>query len=64
MRRCTYVALFALTLLLTLPQSVLAKRHYLRSYQVEDGLSQNMVYCIAQDSQGFMWFGTQDGLNR
>ena len=58
------MALFALTLLLTLPQSVLAKRHYLRSYQVEDGLSQNMVYCIAQDSQGFMWFGTQDGLNR
>jgi PAS domain S-box-containing protein len=30
----------------------------------EQGLSSNMVRCILQDSQGFMWFGTQDGLNR
>jgi PAS domain S-box-containing protein len=29
-----------------------------------DGLSQNAVFCILQDRQGFMWFGTQDGLNR
>ena len=28
------------------------------------GLSQNMVYDSAQDSLGFMWFATQDGLNR
>jgi len=30
----------------------------------EQGLSSNVVRCILQDSQGFMWFGTQDGLNR
>lgn len=30
---------------------------------VEEGLSQNTVNCIFQDHQGFMWFGTQDGLN-
>ncbi len=29
-----------------------------------DGLSHNIVYCILQDRYGFMWFGTQDGLNR
>lgn len=35
-----------------------------RRIEVEDGLSQNMVYCIWQDRDGFLWFGTQDGLNR
>ena len=28
------------------------------------GLSQNSVQCILKDRYGFMWFGTQDGLNR
>ncbi len=29
-----------------------------------EGLSQTMVTKIAQDNQGFMWFGTQYGLDR
>ncbi len=31
---------------------------------IDQGLSQNSVNCIHQDRFGFMWFGTQDGLNR
>jgi ligand-binding sensor domain-containing protein/signal transduction histidine kinase len=37
---------------------------YFRHYQVENGLSNNAVICSAQDKQGFLWFGTKDGLDR
>ena len=36
----------------------------MRHYSIQDGLSQNTVMAILQDQQGFMWFGTWDGLNR
>ena len=35
-----------------------------RDLSVDDGLSQNSVVSIAQDSIGYMWFATQDGLNK
>lgn len=35
-----------------------------RELTVEQGLSQNSVVSIAQDSTGYMWFATQDGLNK
>ncbi len=38
--------------------------YYFRNYQVESGLSHNSVICTLQDKQGFLWFGTKDGLNR
>ncbi|HLK27713.1 MAG TPA: two-component regulator propeller domain-containing protein [Puia sp.] len=31
---------------------------------IDQGLSNNAVTCIYQDHNGFMWFGTYDGLNR
>lgn len=37
---------------------------YFKNIDVEDGLSQCMVYAILQDKTGFIWLGTQNGLNR
>jgi signal transduction histidine kinase/ligand-binding sensor domain-containing protein len=31
---------------------------------INDGLSLSSVYTIYQDSKGFLWFGTEDGLNK
>jgi ligand-binding sensor domain-containing protein len=31
---------------------------------IEQGLSQSIVFCVMQDHRGFMWFGTEDGLNK
>ncbi|HEX5339770.1 MAG TPA: two-component regulator propeller domain-containing protein [Gammaproteobacteria bacterium] len=35
-----------------------------RHITLGDGLAQSTVQAIAQDRQGYMWFGTQDGLQR
>lgn len=33
-------------------------------YTLEDGLASQEVFCGLQDDDGFMWFGTRNGLNR
>lgn len=35
-----------------------------RFYSVEDGLASREVFCAIQDDDGFLWFGTRNGLNR
>lgn len=50
--------------LLLVTTSAQAQPYYFRHYQVENGLSNNTVFCSLQDDKGFMWFGTKDGLNR
>ncbi len=55
------VALFALLIAFL---SLSAQPFMFRHLEVADGLSNNSVYSIFKDRDGFMWFGTNSGLNR
>lgn len=35
-----------------------------RAYGIEDGLAGDSVTAVAQDSRGYLWFGTTDGVSR
>jgi signal transduction histidine kinase/ligand-binding sensor domain-containing protein/CheY-like chemotaxis protein len=43
---------------------IFARNLRFESLSLEQGLSQSVVVDILQDQQGFLWFATQDGLNR
>ncbi len=61
----TYIYFLFLLTLIT-PLFVLSQKQQIKfqHLQTADGLSQSNVLCILQDSRGFMWFGTEDGLNK
>ena len=51
---------------LLLSLAVYAETPYLYFNRItsQNGLSHNKVNCILQDKRGFIWLGTDDGLNR
>jgi signal transduction histidine kinase/ligand-binding sensor domain-containing protein len=59
-----YATLIFIWLLASL--TLTAQEEYVRFKRItiNDGLSLSSVYDIYQDSKGFMWFGTEDGLNK
>ncbi len=44
--------------------NLFAQSYFLKIYSSENGLPQNQVFAINQDSLGFIWFGTAGGLTR
>lgn len=60
----TRLILAVLLLICLLAPSAEARRHTFSTWSIEKGLSQSVVNCVFQDSRGFIWAGTQNGLNR
>jgi signal transduction histidine kinase/ligand-binding sensor domain-containing protein len=55
---------FCLLFVIVYACAVYATDYPIKYLGIEHGLSNNAVTTIYQDRQGFMWFGTYDGLNR
>ncbi len=56
--------LFIFCLLIFLAENLISTNVNFEHIGVADGLSQTSVFSIYQDDLGYMWFGTQEGLNR
>ncbi len=50
--------------LLAVPSSLEARRLPVKTYTTADGLARDYILCIVQDSHGFLWFCTAEGLSR
>ena len=65
MNGCLYIKVIQVFLVVIfLSGRVDGQPYYFNHYQVENGLSNNSVECSIQDDDGFLWFGTINGLNR
>lgn len=56
----TYLIIAFLIFQFTLAQKIME----FENIAIDQGLSQYSVHTILQDSRGFLWFGTQDGLDK
>lgn len=66
LNKTTFISFLLLSIIIC--QALLVSAQYeeknFTHYTVKDGLSDNMIQSLQQDDQGYMWIGTDDGLNR
>lgn len=53
--------LLSFLILFTALGSALAQHYNFKRFSVEEGLPRSGVYCLLEDSRGFMWIGTEGG---
>ncbi len=64
MKKTIVIIAFLNLLLFAVTGYAQAQDRYFRNISVDKGLSQSSVFAVRQDTLGFIWVGTQDGLNR
>jgi len=66
LRRLSRLFLFSICLLVVFSSPVLSQEGQIKFEHIgsRDGLSQASIHCISQDSKGFIWIGTESGVNR
>jgi ligand-binding sensor domain-containing protein/signal transduction histidine kinase len=60
MKRLISILIFSFVLL----ANGYSQQYIFTNYSINNGLSQSVVNCVFQDSKGYIWIGTQNGLNR
>lgn len=58
------ICLIACTPIGVVAQTIQNAKPHFSYFSISDGLSQNNVSCIFQDTKGFLWIGTHAGLNK
>ncbi|MBN2710195.1 MAG: response regulator [Calditrichaceae bacterium] len=64
MKQIFLKTVYTICLFMFTPLMVQAYNYQFDRLSIEDGLSHNSVIEIFQDQTGFLWFGTEDGLNK
>jgi len=64
MKSRTFIWILMCIILSNIYHLLPGQAHQFSHYGVADGMSQSEILCIFQDSEGYVWFGTQNGLNK